>query len=386
MDSVEIKWLPNTPSHYFASHYPQGAMMRNEILRTKFPEDKWREGQCVQSARYGKDTNRIPATEATRVPVKFRERVLAQFQSPENIEYLRGVFMSGSLREFEPYLNANLLGDIYEFSFRRAYEILDSDPVANRGRMRPATSMWDEVKRLNLAFIRDRIEFTQQQPGLAPGAVTRDGIAEDEESYEMRMFTADSLRPPGLEHLNNPGPAFALLEDQSSWVPGSDQRSDVAVMGAASRAVGCGDNKTFPGGAPGGQYTDYPYPAEDSPWREGNANRTPEQAILEYWGDNYVGSKTTLGSAEQAGITNGTMTAWGSHWRDKGGRYMRYKNIPFWQLGGRTGYDYDIEETLGTQARELDSNVRRWDMERLRNPRPDRDGGGRRYGARSGML
>ncbi|NBQ70316.1 MAG: hypothetical protein EBU46_16380, partial [Nitrosomonadaceae bacterium] len=40
--------------------------------------------------------------------------------------------------------------------------------------------------------------------------------------------------------------------------------------------------------------------------------------------------------------------------------------IPFWQKGGRVGYDYDIEETLGTAGRELDSDVRRWDMERVR--------------------
>ena len=54
-----------------------------------------------------------------------------------------------------------------------------------------------------------------------------------------------------------------------------------------------------------------------------------------------------------------------------------------WQKGGHEGYDLDIEETLGTQARELDGQVRRFDMDRLRDPRGQEY---RRYGVRSGHM
>ena len=105
----------------------------------------------------------------------------------------------------------------------------------------------------------------------------------------------------------------------------------------------------------------------DAPWSAGQVNRTPEAAVAEYWGDSWAATDTVVGATEQAGVAYGSIDSWGNHWRENGGtRFMRYESIPFWQKGGRVGYDYDIEETLGTAGRELDSNVRRWDMERVR--------------------
>ena len=62
---------------------------------------------------------------------------------------------------------------------------------------------------------------------------------------------------------------------------------------------------------------------------------------------------------------------------------MRYTSPPFWQKGGREGYDYDIEENLGTAGRELDNHVRRWPLDRIRDHRGEEY---RRYGPRTGPF
>ena len=463
-----------------------------------------------------------------------------------------------------------------------------SDPIAQRGERQRALDLWGEIRRLNRIFFDDRMAFLVEQSALISqremsrlthaneriaanlstnlpaqsldspanrrtsftndrmnairaAATTRlkespnmpalrDGIADDDESYAMRMFISDSLRPPGLEHLNGPGPNWAILEDQSSWLPqdkttlkgelpkalqkqakdcdsaagipprtmltpsgariptpryaprnpnsfmppqglaaaaqlvapadlrlaqargGTHSRSQVRAevpgmknsptypsyspdvmpnpplkqydpyfqkqflnqdrrtvkfadetrerfavgparqsgSGQGARQSGQGARQSGQGarqsgqGAPigmnvpsslsasGTRYTDAQasyggVDALDAPWSEGRANRTPEAAIAEYWGDDWASSDTMIGSTEQAGVAYGSIDSWGNHWKENGGtRFMRYESIPFWQKGGREGYDYDIEETLGTAGRELDNDVRRWDMERVR--------------------
>jgi hypothetical protein len=139
----------------------------------------------------------------------------------------------------------------------------------------------------------------------------------------------------------------------------------------------------------------------------GRLNSGPEAAVAEYWSDDWPTDATTIGAAELANVEYGAVDSWGADWAQNGGtRFMRYETVPFWQKGGRTGYDYDIEETLGTGGRELGSNVRRWGMERVRQeaaaqaaatvagPAPWSAAGklapsappqwGRRYGPRSG--
>ena len=61
---------------------------------------------------------------------------------------------------------------------------------------------------------------------------------------------------------------------------------------------------------------------------------------------------------------------------------MRYPEIPFWQHTARPldAIDRDIEETLGTGSRELDSQVRRWSLDRMLNRRGEEY---RRYGWRN---
>lgn len=312
--------------------------------------------------------------EALRTPARFRDRVVAQFRSPQNIAYLGELFAervpAGPLRFFAL---ATLHDALLEYSSGsgRALEVLASDSTARRGALRPAVGLWDEVRRLNRAFYEDRLALLREQAQTIEGL--GDGVAEDDEPYHMRMFVSDSLRPPGLEHLNAPGPLYALREDQSLWPGerrGREQFRDGRNSGAYDEASLCGE--------------------DDAPWSVGNPSRTPEQALAEFWGDGHVatedGVATVPGSLldPPTGQAYGGAYAWGNAWRENGGtRFMRREQIPFWQQGGREGYDYDIEETLGTATRELDGHVRRWDMDRVRDPRGQEY---RRHGPRSGHV
>jgi hypothetical protein len=369
--------------------------------------------------------------ETARAPPRFRQRVLGQFRSPQNIEYLRGLFAGavprGPLRR---HILATLDDAVLEFSGYdgRAYDILSSDPTARRGDARRAVGLWAEVRRLNAAFFEDRRAFLREHAHTIDRRAPRDGVADDDEDYAMRMFTADSLRPPGLEHLNTPGPFFALREDQSTWIPrgsdlplrrerfaGAPLHNEVAHDSVplhnevATLASGVPDSMTLDGepaypAAPAAAYSTYPQPprrppappasreddrdgetdaaGDDEAWSAGNPNRTPEQAMAEYWGDDRVTSDTAIGAPETMGKAYGDIYAWGNNWQDNGGsRFMRRPEIPFWQQGGREGVDYDIEETLGTAARECDAHVRRWDLDKVRNPRGQEY---RQLGPRSG--
>lgn len=316
--------------------------------------------------------------EAARTPRRFRERVLAAFVAPANLEYLRGLLGSrvprGALRDFALETLHDAVLSFAEGE-GRGFDTLNSDPVAQRGSARRAVGLWDEVRRLNRAFFEDRLALLRDQAHIIDRRAPRDGVSEDEEQYHMRMFISDSLRPPGLEHLNTPGPLYALREDQSTWEPRG---------GRGAPKEGFAGRRSAPG-APAGVGADvFLYGEDDAPWSAGDPNRTPEQALAEYWGDGWTVSETQTGAPETMGQAYGSDYAWGTSWKENGGsRFMRYETTPFWQKGGREGYDYDIEETLGTQARELDAHVRRWDMDRVRNPRGQEY---RRYGPRSGHV
>ncbi len=328
-----------------------------------------------------RNTGWFAGREAVRTPIRFRERVISMFRDPRNIQYLRSLFERnyprGALRNFA----IETLDDaVYSFSTAgegRAYDILASDPVAQRGAASRSASAWSEVRRLNLAFFQDRLAFLRDQAHIIDRRAPRDGISEDEEPYHIRMFTSDSLRPPGLEHLNTPGPLYALREDQSTWTARHSsprQRETFSGQRAAPSSVPRGPS---PADA-------FVHGEDDAPWDGGDPNRTPEQAMAEYWGDGWTVSETMTGAPETMGQGYGADYGWGGAWKENGGtRFMRRETIPFWQFGGREGYDYDIEENLGTMARELDGHVRRWDMDRVRNPRGQEY---RRYGPRTGHV
>lgn len=298
-----------------------------------------------------------------RTPVRPRERIAALFRSPQNIAYLRKLFASqvppGPLRR---YALDTLEDSVYEFEL--GGDLVYSDPLAQRGDSRPAANLWGEVRRLNLAFYEYRTQFIRDKAALLSGrADLPPGLDADDEPYHFRMFTADSLHPPGLEHLNGTGPLYGIREDQTA-------------VAEPRRPLGAG-----PAGDPG-------VDPDDWGWDSGKHNRTPEEAIAEYWGEDRVESSTAMiGNATSmvGGEAYIDRYGRGPAWRENlGTRFMRYPTIPVWQnLSRGRNYDRDIGETLGTLSREMDNHVRRWDTERIRNKRGDEY---RRYGPRSGST
>lgn len=318
-----------------------------------------------------------------RTPIRPRERIINLFRSPRNIEYLRSLFAKrvppGPLRDFAV---ETLVDSVY--AYERIEALIYSDPLAQRGGARPAASLWAEVRRINLAFYQYRMQFIRDKAALISGA-DRVGLEDEDEPYHYRMFTADSLRPPGLEHLNQAGPLFGIREDQV------ERGGAPPATGACPpRREGFSATGAPVGASPGAGAT--PLEAgvgdEDWGWDNGDPHRTPEQALAEYYGE---GSEeaTVLGAAESTGAGTASegkayisANGQGEGWRENGGtRAMRYPTIPIWQnLSRGREYDRDIEETLGTGARETDTHVRRWDRSRMTHPRGEEY---RRHGYRS---
>lgn len=317
---------------------------------------------------------------ATRTPVRFRDRVLALFRAPRNVAYLRRALaarLNGRLREFAlAHLEDSVL------AFEPGVDLVHSDPIAQRGDRRSAVGPWSEVRRLNLAFITYQLNFLRDNAALVSGR-TDDGQWDDSEPYHVRAFVADSLRPPGLEHLNGPGPLFGILEEQAVSPEVPRPRRERMTAREARRETR--QARVSSAGAP------LPKPAppgmdpDDWGWDGGDPNRTPEQAIAEYWGASHVES-SALGAAEtESGVSVGRRYGEGPLWRETGGtRFMRYPTIPIWQnLSRGREYEREIEETLGTGGREFDTHVRRWDTDRMRRPRGEEY---RRYGPRNGST
>ena len=308
-----------------------------------------------------------------RTPARLRDRLIELFRSRQNINYLRGVFQArvppGPLRMFA----LDTLEDSV-YSYEQGEDLIYSDPIAQRGNARPAANLWGELRRLNLAYFEYRMQFLRDKAALIAGR-SSDGQWDDDEPYHYRMFVADSLRPPGHEHLNGTGPLYGIREDQTvaaepRWPPGATyaRREGFSATGARS---------TDPAPLP----VDPAVDPDDWGWDSGNPNRTPEQAVAEYWGEDHVES-STLGATEVGGEAYIDRYGQGSLWRENTGtRFMRYPTIPIWQdLSRGRNYDREIEETLGTGSRELDNHVRRWNLDRMRKPRGEEY---RRYGWRN---
>lgn len=363
-----------------------------------------------------------------RTPNGLRQRILEVFCSEENIKYLRTLFKKMLMRgKSLDYILAHLDEDVVSFANGERSgpggDLIDSDPLARRGYASNSTSLWREIKKLNTAFYDNRLKFVKDFRIYLEGK-SANLPEEDTEPYEMRMFEADSLRPPGLEFLNDPGPNYEILENQYMRKPMYYQWQDIPS--------GCGkgsfmiqyDKKTdsiipikpsppFPNyyqytppryvdkkeGFVSGKQTkkegfninaskivpaaDLPFvkprtgiDPEDLEWDVGRANRTQEQALAEYYGtENCTSSEviidqTKIGYGGMAGSqTYGDAFAWGKNFLANGGsRFNRIQSIPFYQDTSSHPYERDIDETL-TQGvvLETDNQVRRWaDIERLR--------------------
>ena len=392
--------------------------------------------------------------ETTRVPIRFQQRVINQFNSTENYEYLYhlldtklgdgGMTTPSHGKTMKNYMLNTLWSDMQMFAAGDGpiYDFTDSDHIANRASLNSALDLWSEVRRVNRIFFENQMNFLHKQniqpppplstaynsrgkltsnewrgpiynaaqftgnqykagfiPPLVDGQLLvptiRDGISEDDEPYEMRAYIADSYRPPGLEYLNDAGPAYELLEDRSTWIRDTPMNSPFN----APKKVHWGDQKSNQDQKSNFQTSNNQDQKnseneliteftsmdvnDDIPWSTGNPNRSAEQAIAEYWGDNKVSSDTIIGSTEFAGVTNGDMTAWGANWKRNGGSaFMRYKTIPFWQKGGREGMDYYLDEGIGGMF-DTDTHVRGWNMDKLTKPKGQNYIA---YGIRSGPV
>lgn len=171
-----------------------------------------------------------------RNPSYFRNKVLLQFRSKQNIEFLRNFF----IKKIQPGANKdsllkNLENAMLSFSRSdgRALDILASDPIVSRGEK---LSFWRELRRLNHAFYEDHINVSQ----LA------------KEPYHINMFNADSLHPPGFENFNARHDGVSMNDD------------------------------------------------DDEPWSVGNPHRSTEMAMAEYWGENNVESTSKVDSIGHA--------------------------------------------------------------------------------------
>lgn len=248
-----------------------------------------------------------PEPVVVRAPVPFRDRVIGVFCSGRNVAYLSGRVRCDA-------------GSVAVWASSNAHEILRDDPLARRGSSGRATDLWEEVRRLNRAFL----------------AASRGADLGGREPYHIRAFIDESLCPPGLEHLNDPDrPMFG------------------GTAGVGGPAVGA-DVEPVPH-----------YAEEDWAWDSGNATRTAEQAMAEYWGEENVA--TQLGPSPR-GPSYAEQALRGEWWFTSDGnpRRQRYVGIPRWQIAGGRNQEADIAENLGGGSRETGNEVRGWDMSRFR--------------------
>lgn len=221
----------------------------------------------------------------SRTPDSIRDRIISMFRAPINIKYLRSLFNKHvTSKKLRDYIMANIERSVY--SFKQIDDIIYSDSIAQRS----SKELWGELRRINSAFFDYQMKFLDEMNEIG------------DESYSFNMFEEDSLRPPGLEGLNDRAPLHNILENQQQ-IPGMDD--------------------------------------DDWGWDSGNKDRTPEEAMAQYWGEN--------GEA----YNNGQSTE---------SRFMRYPTIPRWQHTSNAldGTDLEINENLGSATREMGSHVRRW--------------------------
>lgn len=142
-----------------------------------------------------------------RNPKQFRTLVLDTFKSGPNLQYLERAIARAPLppgaRDAEL---TGLLQAVMSFAAGDGRSLVYSDPLAQRADLRRAPELWDEVQRLNRAFLASRVASIADRAVYFDPAVSEASrllpVADPAEDYAFQMFTADSLRPPGLEHLN----------------------------------------------------------------------------------------------------------------------------------------------------------------------------------------
>ena len=363
----------------------------------------------------------------TRTPNGFRQQVMDLFCKEENINYLKKLFkkmlMPGKALE---YILEHIDEDVQNFGRGNlsgpGSDLIDSDPLARRGYASNSTSLWGEVKKLNIAFYYNRLHFVKDFRTYLDNK-SSNMPEDDNESYAYRMFQADSLYSiPGLNKDSNPywqvqedrklpkvmkykwtdipagcGSGVALKYDAktNSMVPIKESppfpdyyrytpprySNTVKKEGFTSGKPTKKENfNVSPSNIKPAGEQKFVYPRagineEDQEWEPGSSVMTAEQRLGQYYGTDKCEStvtfdKTDIGySEETSGIAYGDLDAWGSNWNKNGGtRFMRIPKIPFNQDTRSRPYEKDIDETLGVgRLHDSDCQVRRWgDIDRLR--------------------
>jgi hypothetical protein len=270
-----------------------------------------------------------------------------------------------------------------QFARGRGGDVVDSDPLALRGRQGDRDRGLDpveELERLNRAFVDNRrrvVPVYEREGRLRGGPPPGSGVdaiawgyENDDEPYHWRAFEADSLRPPGLEDLNGPGPLWALQPVGATVPEGSRAAGESyePAVGRRETQTPAGVNPT-PGVDP-----------DDQAWGAADPNRTPEQALAEFWGEEYA--ESALGRQRlRRGVPYGEHCAAERAANDSQGRgnacgsagcrrFNRWQGIPFWQVHGERPHEPVSNDTLGQAPVEVGTQTRGWDMERFRRGRP----------------
>lgn len=260
----------------------------------------------------------------------YNNRIINLFRSERNVAYLSD-YLKKPIDDIVTHVNSFVKSDIVN-------DVIDNDNLARRG---PQVEIWNEISRLNEAFVK---YFTI---AYVDGKSVTSGDSHD--SYAMQMFTADSLRPPGLEFLNNAGPHYEILENQTEL---NLERDFWGRRGLVEEVV------KRPIGEKKEGYTNH----------RNNTSRCINGAC-----DVKPGIMNRTDRIIDILNGNATMGRLSKPPRDEK-RLMRFEEIPIWQKLSHGDQERDIEETLGLGSRELDSQIRGWDFantiktHRMHNP------------------
>ena len=206
------------------------------------------------------------------------------------------------------YIKGNINKYVLQFSINgMLHEIVTADVTTTSrypqtlttgaSRLNPTDSinLFDEISRINAAFvqylysiIRDMVSVENNEP---------------RESYQMQMFMADSLYPPGWEHLNDEIPLDKHKEYRKKMKPFDN------FSGRCGSANGHGD---------------------------GSASELIRSALL----SNAVGGDPV----------------------DTERRIMRYETIPFWQKTHKAldSIERERDVEIGSSVRDSLSQIRTW--------------------------
>jgi hypothetical protein len=301
-----------------------------------------------------------------RPAARFRERLLSQVGSAENVEYLYRALDDGRGRVHRDPRLAYLSVErsVREFVDGHGRDAAAADPLAARARAGGGPSFWGEVRRLNALFLEDVRDGTASCSAPPPSDDLTDGFIPAAD-ISRRIFEKTVLRPPGLETLNGPGPLWESREYQTGWADPTGRLSDGGAAGGRGASASAA-RAAFSG------------MSSANPYRVANPDG------LGYRSRQLVGKTLMTPSYEEAGVGAGApydiagggdignrllgdVSAWGDTWHASGSEFDRWRGIPVWQTGGRRFVDDDeaVEETLGLGDREAGGMFRKFDMSRM---------------------